>query len=366
VHLWRFPSRIEVFLHQSSKRLIWGAAFAFLFCAEAAGQTPLTCAMNAAVTPTLRAEGLAERIGDIVLTCSGGTPATAGNPLPQVNITVTVNSNVTSRVLDANTGASEALLTVDEPGSTEEGAQSTQLACATPLTGCSITSNGAEPYDGTPGRPNVFEGVVSGNNSVTFYGVPLTAPGSFGVGQPGSTARVLRITNIRADAAMFWNAVLAYPSGGAIATIQATVSIAGSPAIAITSTSNTGIPGVPLLPPATVIAGFTEFGLVYQTRNAGNTAVAGPASLSGCVAGTPCGVAVVRFAENFGTAFLLRTNVTPQNIPGTIYNAESGFFSSALAGLQSQSRYGGPGRRGNAAEGHFSGRARGRATLGSS
>ena len=289
-------------------RLIWAAVLAFLFCAEAAGQTPLTCQIDSAVTPTLRTEALTDKIGEILLICRGGTPATAGNPLPQVNITVTLNTNVTSQILDANTGASEALLIVDDPGSSEYGAPSTQLACATPLTGCRITSNGGEPYDGTPGRPNVFEGVVSGSNSVTFYGVPLTAPGSFGVGAPGSTARVLRITNIRADAAVFWNAV---------STIQGTVSIASSPAIALTSASFTGLAGVPPLPPATVIAGFTQFGLVYQTRNAGNTAVAGPASLSGCVAGSPCGVAVVRFAENFGTAFLIRTQPTPQAIPGT-------------------------------------------------
>ena len=323
-------------MHLSTKRLIWGAAFAVLFCVEAAGQVapaPLTCQMNAAVTPILRAEGSAERIGDFILVCSGGTPTAAGNPLPQVDITVTLNTNVTSRILDAATGASEALLTVDEPGAPppEIGSPSIQLACATPLTGCSITSNGGEPYDGTPGRPNVFEGISSGSNSVTFYGVPLTAPGSFGVGAPGSTARVLRITNIRADAAAFWNAVLAYTSGGSLATIQATVSIASSPAIAVTTTSYTGTTSLSPLPPATVIAGFTQFGLAYQTRNAGNTAVAGPVSLSGCVAAIPCGAAVVRFAENFGTAFLTQIGATPQNIPGVVYNSESGFFSSALA-----------------------------------
>jgi uncharacterized repeat protein (TIGR01451 family) len=316
--------------------LIWGAAFAFLFCAEAAGQasTPLSCAMtNGSVIPTMRAEGLAERAGDIVLLCSGGTPAAAGNPLPQVDITVTLNTNLTSRILDGATGASEAMLIVDEAGASllEDGAPSTQLACATPLTGCSITSNGTEPYDGTPGRPNVFEGVISGSNSVTFYGVPLTAPGNFGILGGASPLRVLRIVNIRADVAAFWNAVVASTASGSVSEIQATVTIAGSPAVAIVSPAYGNAYGLPPLPPATVWAGFAEFGLVYQTRNAGNTAVASPASLSGCVPGSPCGVAIVRFQENFPTAFLPRTNTTPQNIPGTIYNSESGFFSSALA-----------------------------------
>jgi uncharacterized repeat protein (TIGR01451 family) len=283
---------------------------------EAAAQVgpPLTCQVNTAVTPTLRAEGLTDRIGDIVMVCSGGTPTAAGSPLPQYNITVTLNTSVTSRILDPTTGASEALLTVDEPGAQfETGVPSIQLACATPLTGCSIVSNGGEPYDGTPGRPNVFEGVASGDNSVTFYGVPLTAAGSSGVGPTGSTVRVLRMVNIRADAAAFWNAVgTATPPE-----ILASVGIVGSPAITVASPSG--------------IAGFTQFGLVYQTRNAGNTAVAGPVSLSGCVAAIPCGAAVVRFAENFGTAFLTQIGATPQNIPGVVYNSESGFFSSALA-----------------------------------
>jgi uncharacterized repeat protein (TIGR01451 family) len=299
------------YLHHSGKRLIRGAIFAFLFCVAAAGQGAMTCqTTNGSVTPTMRAEGLAERTGDIVLLCSGGTPTAAGNPLPQVNITVSLNTNLTSRILDAS-DSSEALLIVDEAGATDEtGAPATQLACATPLTGCSITSNGDEPYDGTPGRPNVFEGVVSGSNSVTFYGVPLTAPGNFGVGVPGT--RVLRITNIRADAAAFWNAVVA----SSFPAIQATVSIASSPSIPIAS--------------STLTVGFVGFGLHYQTYS-GGAAVAGPVSLGGCVAASPCGVAVVSFQENYPTAFLTRTTTTPQNIPGTIYNSESGFFSSALA-----------------------------------
>jgi hypothetical protein len=36
------------------------------------------CTANAAVPPTLRAEGLAELVGDLVLNCTGGTPTAAG------------------------------------------------------------------------------------------------------------------------------------------------------------------------------------------------------------------------------------------------------------------------------------------------
>jgi uncharacterized repeat protein (TIGR01451 family) len=310
---------MEAYLHHSNKRLFWAAASAFLFCVEAAAQGPAICQItNGAVTPSMRAEGPTEKTGDIVLICSGGTPTAVGDPLPQGNITVFLNTAVTSRLMDA-TGASEAILMVDEPGSALPGAPSTQLACATPLTGCSITSNGGEPYDGTPGRPNIFEGVVS-SNTVTFFGVPLTSPGNFGINPGGSEgARILRITNIRANASGLSPLLL---SSGTPPAIQASVAISST--FAISS-------------PPIVTVGFVQFGLLYQTRNAADTAVASSPSLSGCVAGSSCEVAVVRFQENFPTAFLSRAALPSnsiaiqQNVPGTIYNSESGFYNTSLA-----------------------------------
>src|ERR1035437_6739531 len=68
-------------------------------------------------------------VGDIVLTCTGGPTPVAGTttPIPTANITVSFQSNVTSRLLNYNTSTSpssvtspytsEALLMIDEPGS---------------------------------------------------------------------------------------------------------------------------------------------------------------------------------------------------------------------------------------------------------
>ena len=39
---------------------------------------PLTCNANAPVPPIVRAEGKAELVSDIVLTCTGGNPTMAG------------------------------------------------------------------------------------------------------------------------------------------------------------------------------------------------------------------------------------------------------------------------------------------------
>ena len=181
-------------------RLIKSAAFLISLSIPAFTQVlPLSCVAGG-VTPSIRAEGFTELTGDLVITCSGGTPLPSGSVLPQFDLTVALNAPVTSRILGSG-GASEALLVVDEPGSglPGPGPAAPQLACPTPLTGCSITANGGEPYDGTPGRPNIFQGVVSGN-TVTFHGVPFqSAWNSGGVGTAPFFTRIFRITNIRVN-----------------------------------------------------------------------------------------------------------------------------------------------------------------------
>ena len=68
---------------------------------------PLTCNANA-VPPIVRGEGLTERIGDIVLNCSGGTP----NANITGNFSVFLNTNITNRVTAGNT-VTDVVFTVD-------------------------------------------------------------------------------------------------------------------------------------------------------------------------------------------------------------------------------------------------------------
>ena len=49
----------------------------------------------------VRAEGYTELVGDIVLNCTGGAPTLAGQLVPQVNFTVFLNTNVTSKITSA-------------------------------------------------------------------------------------------------------------------------------------------------------------------------------------------------------------------------------------------------------------------------
>jgi len=312
---------------------------------------PFTCtATNGAVTPTLRAEGYTELTGDIVLVCTGGANSPLGSVVPTANITVFLNTAVTSRLLGTNsvTGASEALLLVDEPGSGEGGYGPTvpQIVCGAPQsgaqnpqpagvvngcpqfvgnsnivggTGVAVASNpntgvgGAfNPAALNPGA-NVFQGIVSGNQ-VQFFGIPVQPPVSSGA------ERVYRITNIRANA----NGVTAGgPTPGAV---TASLSISSSTSIPITN--------------STLTVGFVQQGLSPSSalRNTSNTGGSGGAALAQCNSlATGFGVGIVQFIENFPTAFKTQYGPNPnnQNVPGVIYNSESGFIQRGVTGTVS-------------------------------
>ena len=130
----------------------------------------VTCSANVAVAPLLRAEGLSEPGGDIVISCPhqmSDVPTLDNVNVPLVNITVFLNTNVTSRVLATSVGGtapffSEALLILDEAGS-----GSVPLApCQTASGVCQNKGNGTGSgyYVGQPGsngNVNVFQGTVN-------------------------------------------------------------------------------------------------------------------------------------------------------------------------------------------------------------
>lgn len=165
---------------------------------------PVTCSVNAAA-PAVRSSGTAERVGDLVVDCTGGAPAPAGQVVPPINVTLTLNTAVTSRQFTQ--GWSEALLLIDDPPA------SAQLACATANGVCPVngTGTGTGTYNGTPGRPNIFQGRQAAANTVTWTGVPFDPP--------GQGTRRLRFVNLRANAAQL----------GANAAVQATLTSSAAP-----------------------------------------------------------------------------------------------------------------------------------------
>jgi hypothetical protein len=288
------------------------------------------------VTPTLRGEGYTEQTGDVTLTCTGGSVAIVGNATPLVNITVFYNSTVTSRLLPYGSGASEALLLVDEPGSGLPGYGPTlgQQLCTTPLSGCTSTIGQTTyggvviqtPMVGSAPAPNVFQGIVNGN-AVTFFGVPALPPTSTG-------SRVYRITNVRVNAT-----TLSGGSSSGAQPVVASISISGATSLSISQSS--------------LSVGYVQSGLTASVSGA-TTSLKQCSSYGNSPSPSFSGnsVALLNFAENFGTAFKTRvvpqtnsnyagqinnpgvtdpypgaTVVTPnQNTPGAIYNSESNFI----------------------------------------
>jgi len=273
-------------------------------------------------------------LGDIVIACTGGGFLAPGSPVPTANFTVTLaNTYVTSRQL--SNGVSEALLLIDEPNAPTttppSGAGFPFITCTTAAGGASLVGAGAggcpltvstatspNPAVGTvlaavgtgaspagaitPGAVvNVFQGIVpSGSNQVIFNGVPILAPVT------ANTARVFRITNIRASAAQL--------GGGG--TFQGTTSI-----LAGITISNGLLVQSPVLTAANVFTGLTT-----AVRNGGNTGGGGSIVSGGSIGALPqCNTTglststtagVLRFTEGFASAF--KTRVAPTiNYTGT-------------------------------------------------
>jgi len=346
------------------------AGFTLPVCAQVA---PFQCTQASGVPPIVRFEGYTELVGDIILNCTGGIPTPAGQTVPPVNFTIGLNTDITSRLLAANL-YNEALMIIDEPHSAVN--QSRPIlncgAAGAPDTGgsgpgvCSIISNGnpALTYDGTPsiqnttacpaasatvndygcGRPNVFQGRTGTAqnpnqfNTVTFLGVPIDPPGS-------TTNRTIRITNIRADANYVQvstsfslneiiaqisvngntslsipnpQQVVAYVENGLIARVGATnfsflQCTSQNSLDFITGSASHAPVNTPLVPSFTFQEGFASS---WKTKNISLVTNQAP------------GNGVLQPGNSYWTYNQKTTNYPPdynQNVPGAIYNTESGF-----------------------------------------
>jgi len=301
-------------------------AFGAASTANAQQVAAFSCVGNAGVPPIVRAEGLTELVGDLVLNCTGGTPTAAGSPVPQANVQIFLNTNVTSRLVADPW--SEALLMIDEPTAAAQRYCSVNGGCAITGVGATAGSDGildGVDYDQTSGSggtvPNVYQGRSAGANSIVWLGVPIDPPGT-------NATRVIRITNIRANAN------------------QLGVSSTLIPTQIVMFISVTGTTSVPINNPQQTVA-FIQPGLSFSTRQAVNSylqcvslnSAAATDSSKALINGMGT---IVRFSEGFASAFKRRnaaayvdgdTSPTPvdQNVPGAIYNTESGFLNQTPA-----------------------------------
>jgi len=286
---------------------IFGLLLVSAVSANAQAGPAFSCFANAGVPPLVRAEGITELTGDILLNCTGGTPTPAGSPIPAVNIQIFLNTAVTSKIV-SGTNLTEALLFLDDPGP-QNLTNPAQAPCTTTV--CTNFGNGAGSgyYVGQGGsNVNVFQGqTVAGNpNSLLWIGVPIDPPGSTGT-------RIIRITNVRAYAAQFGAGNNAIPT-----TIQALISASGTFS-------------VPINNPLQTVA-LIQKGLSFSTADA-------PTTLQQCFTQSWTKIGTLKYTELFATAFkkynvassdASPTTAVSQNNFSPALNTETGFYNSAF------------------------------------
>lgn len=351
-----------------SRKLLLALAVVALVAIPAFAQNPnpaLGCVAQAADTPSIRAEGVAELTGDILIICNGGDPAPAGTNLKQVNIQLfsSPSINITSRLL--GNGFSEALLFVDEfqpaaqtlcgnvagGGDPAAGTVSTAFPYSIPVGSvqqvisgvCGAVSgapggNGIGTYDsavpttlhGTY-RGNAFQARQAGNNSLIWQGIPFDPPGSL-------TSRTIRISNIRVNASQ-----LGVPAGS-----QASVAM-------VISTTASGVSNpisLPITNPAPTVA-IAQNSLAFsvqssksclQCENANKDFAGDPTKSLGSKTTCDGQILSLRYEELFPSVFHRRNTVLPldgaltgdtpdtpvsQDVLGLIYQTESGYMKAA-------------------------------------
>ena len=316
------------------------------------GSGSVICNLNPANPTVVSVENISALVGDYVLVCSGGTPTPIEQNIPQDNVTLTLNQNITSRLLPG--GYIDALLTIDEPyptpglGGTPNpttapqvvGSPTGQHVCYSVTGGpssspanCNVIPGlwnpgtflfSGNPYD--PSGPNgelaynVFVAHATSNlGQVTWLGVPIDAPGTAG-------NRIIRMTNIRANAC---NAGL---SGGLVPTqINGFVSFNGGQSVVVNQSQQ--------------VLAYVQAGLLVSSTHASlvqcvdvNTFGAGTNFTGqGDVGASTFAVTLKEgYAASFKRKVAATTEVTdvndtnntaptPQNIVGLSYNSESGF-----------------------------------------
>jgi hypothetical protein len=328
---------------------------------------PLSCTAQAAGTPSVRAEGVAELVGDVLIICNGGTPNGPTETLRQVNIQIFTQPsiNVTSRLLAAgNNDFTEAMLFVDEPapglqhpcGTASSAPYSVPPASTQPIIAgvCgahvgSPSGNGIGTYDPTVAaptvniggsnyatyRPNAFQARRANNASLIWQGIPFDAPGTL-------TTRILRMTNIRVNASQ-----LGVPAGS-----QADVRL-------VISTSASGVLNpiaLPITNPSPTVA-IAQNSLTFSVIDpqtclqceSGNKDFSADSTKTLATQGTKCdNVAFnLRYQELFPSVFRRRSQREPsplttgdiaptpdisQDTLGFPFQTETGFYKAAAGG----------------------------------
>ncbi len=278
-------------------------------CAASAA-TPFSC-KRVDQPATVRAEGAAELLADIVLSCTGGSPAAAGSRVPEYQIVLVANTTLPSRSPQADIGSwslSDALLLIDEPEPIA------QVACVPDASAVSCPQ-----YTDDPAPSNVFQGRVLQSNGIVFPAIPIDAPGD-------GRIRTIRISNLRASPgdlpakampSITTNLIVYDAKGNSIPVSYAQrVSAQALPAVKFTPLTSDS-QRVPVSQAPLILTP----SLVPKTNPDPNFGF------------------LLKFSEGFATAFRRRNVATsggdplfvmPQAAPGYPYFTESGFYNDSF------------------------------------
>src|SRR6185369_10349337 len=168
-----------------SVRALFLSALLVLVAGIAQPQTTALSCATGAVNPAVRAEGITETLGDILLTCSGGSPGS----MITLNLSIFLSVGVTNRISTNN--ATDVSLTID-------------------------TGSGPVPAN--------VPGLLQSSNAVSFNGITFTIPA-------GRTVN-LRISNLRGNVSQ---------TGGGLQPIQAVLSVNGIPAALISNSTQLSV-----------------------------------------------------------------------------------------------------------------------------
>lgn len=261
---------------------------------------PLSCVAQTAGTAGVRAEGFAELISNLLVTCNSGEPAPAGSPLRIRVLTVTALDGVDITSPDLATGANgtwtDAALLVDEPPPRDI------QVCAAPDGVCPGTGSGNGIGVYSSRAPNLYQGKRTSANSIQFT-FPWDDPGDL-------TSRIIRITNLRINANQIalkglgqfrmnltWDGPLIFDSRNLIPGVAY-----GSLGVSTALTFQAG--GSPVRAPVGILRLIENNSLVLRRRTIR----------------LPLGDADPRVAH------LAPVPAEPQDIAGTIYQTETGFY----------------------------------------
>ncbi len=278
-------------------------------CAASAA-TPFTCG-RVDRPATVRAEGSAELLADIVLSCTGGSPTAYTGRVPEYQFLLVANTSLPNRTPQADIGSwsvSDALLLIDEPQA------DTQVACIPDASAVSCPQ-----YSGDPSPSNVFQGRVLQSNGIIFMRIPIDPPGDGNV-------RTIRITNLRASPSdlpakaipSITTTLVIYDANGHTVPVSNGEKVSGQalPAVKFAPLTNTSQP-VPVSQPALILTP----ALVPKTNPDPNFGFQ------------------LKFTEGFATSFRRRNVATSggdplfviaQATPGYPYFTESGFYNDSF------------------------------------